>query len=70
MIKETSEGTPFLYFPRFSPASFVPSFPAGSAQSFPVPWGGDTAQGAGLGFGFLLVVSASFLLVYSLVAHP
>lgn len=65
----TIKETPFLYFPRFSfrPASFLPSFPAGSAQSLRVPGGGDTVQGAGavLGFAFLLVVCSSFLLVYS-----
>lgn len=73
-IKETPGETPFLYFPRFSfsPTSFLPSFPAGSAQSLPVPGVGDLAQGAGagLGFAFLFVVSSSFLFVYSLVAHP
>lgn len=67
MVKETPGETPFLYFSRFSfsPACFVPSFPAGSAQSLPVPGGDDT----GLGFAFPLVSSSS-LCVYSLVAQP
>lgn len=77
-IKETPGETPFLYFPRFSfsPTSFLPSFPAGSAQSLPVPGVGDLAQGAGAGAGlgwallfYLLFLPLSFLFTHSWHTH-